>query len=683
MRRSIVSLLLTTGLVACSPTTDATTTEPPATSTTTTAATSSTTTTSPATTTTEPVTEAVFATGLAGGDITIESGGDYDYEVISAGDPERQAIQSGNGAVLASSDANTDADYYVQFTVADDFLFEAQPTSRIRIEVEYLDDGTDTFNIQYDAVAGGHSGDGRFKDTGVVVKTGTGKFRTAVFSLCDAFFGNRDNGADFRIADGNDGAEAISRVSVFLVAPTQATRTISVDSCGADPFDQTPDSLAIQACIDQACDGDVVTFTSGVDDPGYQGYIVDRTVFLARTSTRSGLAFTSTDPNNHAKLIASADLLGPVVRLYARSGIGDPGYIDDITISDIDIDGNRAERVCFGADNVGDGIADNWGSWLPECDVYDDPWCSPTTLAMDGGMGDDLLQDYLANPEQWSTGIVVRDMNLTNNECGTMLAFMGAAGTIESVTIDAAGDHVHGPGCTPIDADEPLGAWSDGITFAGPDHLITNNTIRDASDIGIVQFGGRGTIISNNTIIATPGNHGMFAGIAVHPYGHSLLSGLEVVGNTVVNEADETCGGIHTGIDIGTHMWNAGCVWDPGPAAIGQPGPCSSVSPPPGFVPCTPGQPCRAWGFVPAGERFTVADNSVTGAQVNYLIEGLDVEGELVTTGNVSTTPRPTDWYAAQGCTWDGITDSWGILEFVAHDPTISGWVDQRIYCER
>ena len=107
------------------------------------------------------------------------------------------------------------------------------------------------------------------------------------------------------------------------------------------------------------------------------------------------------------------------------------------------------------------------------------------------------------------------------------------------------------------------------------------------------------------------------------------------------------------------------------------------MSPPPGFVPCPPGQPCRVWGFVPAGERFTVADNSATGAQVNYLIEGLDAEGELIATGNVSVSPRPTDWQDDQACTWDRITDSWGPLEFVAHDPTIAGWVDPRIYCER
>jgi hypothetical protein len=67
---------------------------------------------------------------------------------------------------------------------------------------------------------------------------------------------------------------------------------------------------------------------------------------------------------------------------------------------------------------------------------------------------------------------------------------------------------------------------------------------------------------------------------------------------------------------------------------------------------------------------------SVTGAQVNYLIEGLDVEGELVISGNVSTTPRPTDWQGDQACTWDGITDSWGTIELVAHDPMIEGWID-------
>ena len=116
---------------------------------------------------------------------------------------------------------------------------------------------------------------------------------------------------------------------------------------------------------------------------------------------------------------------------------------------------------------------------------------------------------------------------------------------------------------------------------------------------------------------------------------------------------------------------------------MGQVGECSSDSPPPGWVLCDPSRPCRTWGYVPPESIFTLTDNTVTGAQVNYLVEGLDVQGELVVSGNTSNGPRMTDWQGDAGCVWDGITDSWGTLDFVAHDPTIEGWTDQRIYCER
>lgn len=618
------------------------------------------------------------------GGLVLERGGDVDYETVSAGDPAEPAVRSGNGQALPSADGNSDDDYYLQFSVADDLINAGVPSTRLRIEVEYLDEGTDSFSIQYDAVAGGAEGDGRFKDTGVIVKTDTGAFLTAVFPLCDAYFANRTNGADFRIADSADGAETIRRVEVRVLPPADTPKQIAVDSCGANPFDVEPDSAAIQTCIDRACDGDEIVFTSGIAEPGYEGYQIDKTIFLARSGARRDLTVTSSNPNDHALLAATSDLAGFVVRLYARSGIGDPGYIDEVTIQHIDIDSNRAERVCYGSDNVGNGVGDNWGSWLPECTVYDDPWCSPGGLGMDGVTdSEDPEQDFVGNPERWSTGLTVRDMTLTNNECGTMLGFGGAAGTIDGVTIDTAGDHVHEPGCTATDPDEPPFAWSDGITFAGPANLITNNVIYDASDIGIVMFGGRDTTISNNTIIARPGNNGMFGGIAVHPYGWGLVSGIQVIGNTIVNEADTTCGGIHTGIDIGTHMWNAGCTQDPMAVTVGTPGACSSTSSPPGWVFCTPGQACRTWGYVPPGETFTVADNTVTGAQVSYLIEGLDVQGDLVVSGNVSSVPRMTDWEADAACTWDGITDSWGTHDFVAHDPSIEGWEDRRIYCER
>jgi hypothetical protein len=632
----------------------------------------------------EVLTEVVYDSDHTDDGLSLDTGGDVDTEVVSVGSPPEWALLSGNGTAVSSSDGNDVEDYYVQFRIDDGFIYRGSPTSRVLIEIEYLDEGTDTFSIQYDAISGGGEGDGRFKNTGVVVKTDSGEFRTAIFPLCDAYFGNRDNGADFRIADSADGAEIIRRVVVRLVSDSPGPVTIHVDSCGANPFDDQLDSEAIQTCIDRACSGDTVLFTSGVNSPGYQGYVIDRTVFLVRTAAKSGLTFSSTDPENHALLRATPDLLGFVVRLFARSGIGDAGNIDDITFSHIDLDGNRAERKCYGYDQVGNGIDDNWGSWVPECDVLDDPWCSPGTLAMAGHVDDrDPEQDYEANPERWSTGLVVRDVTAANTECGTALAFRGAASVIDSVVIDTAGDHVHGQGCVPTDPDEALAAWSDGITFSGPSILITNSLIMDASDIGIVTFGGRDTIIANNTIRARPGNNGMFAGIAVHPYEYGLISGFQVVGNQVINEGDTTCGGIHAGIDIGTHMWGAGCTNYANPNAVGDPGSCSSLSPPPGWMLCVVGQTCRVWGYIPAGETFTLVDNTVTGAQVNFLVEGLDVQGELVVSGNVSESPRMTDWFGSRDCTWDGITYSWGALDFVAHDPTIEGWLDQRIYCER
>ena len=614
----------------------------------------------------------------------LDTGGDVDTELVYVGSPPQWARRTGNGKVLPSSDRNIVNDFYMQFRVDDQFLYRGFPTSSVKIEIEYLDTGTDTFNVQYDALSGGYLGDGRFVDTGSVIKTNSGSFKTAVFYLCDAYFGNRDNGADFRIDDRGNGAETIRLVTVTQLSLRSGPVTYSVDSCGANPYDDQPDSDAIQACIDQTCSGDTVLFTSGVNSPDYRGYIIDKTIFLVRTSSKSDLTFSSTDPQNCALLQASADLLGPVVRLFSRSSIHDPGNIDNITISYLCLDGNRTERVCFGADQIANTLDDNWGSWLPECGQFGDAWCNPSTLDMAGGMDDqDPTQDYVSNPSRWSTGLVVESLYILQTECGTALGMIGAACTIRNTVIDTAGDHVHGTWCSQTDHDESPGAWSDGITFMGPNHVVTENTIINPSDIGIVTFGGRDTVISNNTIIAEPGNNGMFAGIAVHPWVFGLLSGFQVVGNHVINEADTTCGGIHVGIDIGAHMWGSGCTQNASPAAMGNANDCSTLSPPSGGKLCIPGQLCRIWGYIPKGTTFTLANNIVTGAQVNYLVEGLEVPGNLIVSGNISNKPRMTDWAADQGCTHDGITYRWTTFDFVAHDPTIEGWIDQPIYCER
>ena len=611
-----------------------------------------------------------------GQSLALEAGGDVDTKTIQAGNPSVEARQSGNGAALPSADGNTIGDSYFQFNVADTALFKGLPTGHVRVEVDYLDQGTDSFSIQYDAQPATGS-DGKFYGGGAVVKTNSGEFKTAVFNLCNAYFANRDNGADFRISDNGDGAETIRAVRVTGLPSGVAT--LRVDDFGANPLDDQPDSDAIQAALDSTCSGDTVVFSSGVNTSGYRGYLIDKTLFLTGMSAKQNLTFTSDDPANHALLQATAGLKGFVVRLYARSRFNNAGDIDNLDFGYIDVDGGRDVRKCLGSDNLVNGIDDNWGSWLPECDLAGDPWCSPGNIGMDGTVDEgDVTQDFAAHPALWTTGVVVHDLVDRNTECGTALAFGSAAGTIQDVTIDTAGDHVHAASCTLTDNDGDVTGWSDGITLFGPAHLVTGNTIINPSDVGIVHFGGRDTIISNNTIRITPGNYGAFAAIAEHSWSFGDESGVQITGNTVTSEGDTTCGGLHVGINLGPHMWGGGCVSTSSVAAFGDPA-CSSSPSQSLVAPCTGGA-CQIWSFLPSSSTFTLKDNSVTGANINYLVEGFDLQGQFIDQNNLSQAPRLSDWQAARtGC--NGIT--WGALDKVAHHPSLPGYTDLEIHCER
>ena len=151
--------------------------------------------------------------------LVLDYGGDADTEVVLAGSPAVEARRTGNGQALPAADGNQAGDSYLQIRVGDSHIYAGSPTTRVRIVVEHLDQGSDTFSLQYDALSGGPFSDGRFKDAGAVSKTNSGAFRTVVFTLNDASFGNRDNGADFRISDNGDGAETIRRVTVTLLFP--------------------------------------------------------------------------------------------------------------------------------------------------------------------------------------------------------------------------------------------------------------------------------------------------------------------------------------------------------------------------------------------------------------------------------------------------------------------------------
>jgi parallel beta-helix repeat protein len=592
--------------------------------------------------------------------ISLDSGGDVDTEPVTV--DNSPALRTGNGQVISAIDGNSTPDFFMQFNVDDAALFEGNPTPSIQLDVIYFDDGNDSFTVEYDGISGGQYDNGTFLVSRPVYKTNTQTFKTATFILKDIYFGNRDNGADFRISDQNDGPETIRKITITLLPVPQV---INVDSCGANPFDDTPDSTAIQTCIGKAEPGDIVTFTSGENNYGYKGYLVDKTIFLEVIDVQKYLTFTSTVPVNPALLKAAPYLKGFVVKLYSRATLEvSASEIEFLTISHLHLDGNREARVCMGPDGIDDGVGDNWGSWIPnECTSGGDPWCSPGTL--------DLSGDGVSN-------IVTDDLHITNTECATAFGMNGGHSmVIMNTIIETAGDHVHGSGCETTDDDsDKVGDWSDGITFAGSGNLVMNNTIVNASDVGIVFFGGQETVIRNNTVQNTTGNHGAFAGIAIHPWITGDVAYGQVVGNIVSSEGDQTCGGIHAGINIGPHMWGGACT-SGYTSAVGN-ATCSQEPAAPQGRACNGA--CQVWAYLPPGTTYLFTDNHVTGANINYLVEGLDMQGTLIEKDNISTTPRRTDWDAARyGC--EGIY--WGPTDKIAHHPSLPGWTDMRIHCER
>ena len=144
-----------------------------------------------------------------------QSNGLYQSEFGGSGDGATQPVtvggMSGREAVPTVPPHPNDLNMY--FNIDDSIAFAGNYTATFTLE--YYDQGTDSFHVQYDSTnpQGGDLG-GAYTNGPPVQETNTGTWKTFTFTVPDALFANRENNAtDFRIAS----------ASPFIIHSVQVT----------------------------------------------------------------------------------------------------------------------------------------------------------------------------------------------------------------------------------------------------------------------------------------------------------------------------------------------------------------------------------------------------------------------------------------------------------------------------
>ena len=151
------------------------------------------------------------------------------------------------GGITARSTAPPDGKtgQFLYFSTDPTFVGAPGKVSDLYVTVKFLDKGTDSFQLEYDATNPDQNGGDPTSDDpatdihriagaprDVVVKSDTGKYISHVFHLNSVWFGKRqEGGADFRIDDLGDGPEVISSVSVSKTNPVK----LNIPFVGAPP----------------------------------------------------------------------------------------------------------------------------------------------------------------------------------------------------------------------------------------------------------------------------------------------------------------------------------------------------------------------------------------------------------------------------------------------------------------
>lgn len=143
-------------------------------------------------------------------------------------------------------DAIYSADDYLYFAVDDDFLLDETDGRDVTIEVEYFDDSTGQFGVEYD------SSTSFFAASDPAPLTGSNLWRTHRFELSDARFDNNQNGgADFRLekAGGNLFVRRV-RVIKESMLTVEADLGASNDVNGLRQVDQSGDGQTAATTVD-------------------------------------------------------------------------------------------------------------------------------------------------------------------------------------------------------------------------------------------------------------------------------------------------------------------------------------------------------------------------------------------------------------------------------------------------
>jgi hypothetical protein len=219
----------------------------------------------------------------------------------------------------------------------------------------------------------------------------------------------------------------------------------------ANPYDELPDHVALQECLDNY---DHVLLKSPTQ-PGYVGYLIGDTIKLKR----SGGLLGSGDSPRKAVIVAAPDLSSSMVR-----GLG----VDNFELSFIVFDGNRDAR-------------------LPGVRPCDD------------------LRNY-RNVELSGNGLRVRYVESKRAVCGSAMT-LG-----DSADFQIYGTFFYDNGAQPEDANGVEGFWADGLTvFKCIDAVIRDNYFWDNTDVDLGVNGGARCSVYRNKITHT--NRYGFAGL--------------------------------------------------------------------------------------------------------------------------------------------------------------------------